>query len=138
MTDLSQETGAPPRMCDRCGEPEWKHSGIEGFCPFISTFRAVSRSRDTERLDWMQARCDALTVPGYPRIWDVNAQGDAVNFTPTCDPPDAHPSYNIRSAIDAAMSESKTPHRCSTRGPDGSSVRAIADVLASLLPPETP
>ena len=29
-------------ICDRCNQPEYAHSGVEKFCPLVSTFRAPS------------------------------------------------------------------------------------------------
>lgn len=54
VTDTEEE-GEPPKVmggldyltmkterCDRCGEPEYKHNGVERFCPFYSTYRPSS------------------------------------------------------------------------------------------------
>lgn len=52
---------AKANPCNRCGQPESRHTGVGKFCPFYSTFRA-SRSSSGERFGEDETRWEVACV----------------------------------------------------------------------------
>lgn len=84
--DLNRASNPGP-LCDRCGQGESRHSGIEKFCPFYSTFRAASvpveRTAPTPRTESDASRAAAMYAGECARlrqrVADLEAERDTAS-----------------------------------------------------------